>query len=290
MKENKLDTKENKLEAKDNKKKNTAKKIVILLVIAVLVFVFCWYENHHIVVTHYSINNEKITGDISGFKIVQISDFHNATFGGRDNASFVSKVSELEPDIIVLTGDLVDSNHANVDISLEMVRQIVNVAPVYYVTGNHEYWLSGEDKTKLFSGMEEVGVHILNNESATIEKGEDFFLLVGLDDKSLYDNTLAGLLEGHEELNVVLAHEPQYIKDYSRNGADIVMTGHAHGGQFILPLVGPVIAPDQGFFPQYTEGAFVEGTTTMIISRGLGNSVVPVRLFNDPEIVVITLE
>ena len=91
-------------------------------------------------------------------------------------------------------------------------------------------------------------------------------------------------------LNVVLAHEPQYFNNYSSEGADIVFTGHAHGGQFILPFIGAVYAPDQGFLPEYTSGTFASGDTTMIVSRGLGNSVIPVRLFNDPELVVVTLD
>lgn len=266
------------------------KTIIIFLIMLVVLFIFCWYENHRIVVSYYSINNEKVDEDLAGYRIVQISDFHNATFGGKDNSWLLKEVEAISPDIIVLTGDLVDSNHANIEVSLAMVEGLTKISPVYYVTGNHEYWLSEEDRNWLFDGLTETGAIILNNEVVDIEVGENSFLLAGLDDKHLYDNTLADILNGRSELNVVLAHEPQYIKDYSRNGADIVLTGHAHGGQFILPIIGPVVAPDQGFFPKLTEGVVNENKTSMVISRGLGNSVIPIRLFNDPEIVVVTLE
>ncbi len=266
------------------------KKLIILLLIVVALLIFIWYENNHIVVTEYSVSNTKINEALLGYKIVQISDFHNATFGGRDNSVFLDKIESLNPNIIVITGDLVDSNHTNIDISLTMVSGLTKIAPVYYVTGNHEYWLSESDRQKLFDGLVVAGAVILNNEAKEISVGDLSFILVGLDDKHLYDDTLMDILDSHDELNIVLAHEPQYINYYSRNGADIVLTGHAHGGQFILPILGPVVAPDQGLWPALTEGMVCEGETTMVISRGLGNSVIPVRLFNDPEIVVVNID
>lgn len=116
-------------------------------------------------------------------------------------------------------------------------------------------------------------------------------MLVGLDDRHLADETLKSLIRDCDSncLSVVLAHEPQYIEDYSNAGADLVLSGHAHGGQFILPFIGAVVAPDQGLLPEYTEGRYDMNHTTMYVSRGLGNSVIPVRLFNRPEIVCIDL-
>lgn len=159
---------------------NNRKKFIVLIIILGIVLFF-QYENHHLVVSCYTYQNDIITAEMDGYRIVQISDLHNAKFG-QNNEKLIRKIASLEPDMIVVTGDLVDSNHT-----------------------------------------------------------------------------------------------------------DLVLCGHAHGGQFILPFLGAVVAPDQGLFPKYTEGEYRMGNTTMHVSRGLGNSVIPIRLFNDPEIVCVEL-
>lgn len=188
---------------------------------------------------------------MDGYRIVQISDLHNAKFG-QNNEKLIRKIAGLEPDMIVVTGDLVDSNHTDLDVAIHFMESVTQICPVYYVTGNHEYWL---------------------------------------DDRSLSDGTLSSLVQDCDSdcLRVVLAHEPQYIEKYSQAGVDLVLCGHAHGGQFILPFVGALAAPDQGLFSKYTEREYRMGNTTMYVSRGLGNSVIPIRLFNDPENVCVEL-
>ena len=268
--------------------KNLLRKVVITGTIFLLLLLFFWYENHHLVISSYEYRNEKISEDLNHFRIVQISDLHNACFG-RNNEKLIQKVLNLDPDLVVLTGDIVDSSHTDLSVAFELVNQIASICPVYYVTGNHENWLSEQKRMELLDGMKENGAILLENEAVLISSGNDAFYLIGLDDNHLSDDTLTSLMETceKERLTIVLAHEPQYLSRYSRAGADLVFSGHAHGGQFILPFFGPVIAPDQGFFPDYTEGAYHQGTTTMYVSRGLGNSIIPVRLFNDPEIVCI---
>ncbi len=272
------------------KKKKIGKLIKIICVVALFICFF-WYENHHLTVTTYTYQSEKTDADLNGYRIVQISDLHNAEFG-HDNRKLLKKISELEPDIIVITGDIVDSNHTDIQTSVSFVKQAVLISDVYYVTGNHEYWLTKDDQAELFNGIEQTGAVILNNECVDISVGESGFCLIGLDDNSLSNGTLDHLISeiDDEKLSVVLAHEPQYLSKYSSAGCDLVLTGHAHGGQFILPFVGAIVAPDQGFFPEYTSGKHQEKDTTMYISRGLGNSIIPVRLFNDPEIVCVDLQ
>ena len=222
----------------------------------------------------------------------------------------MDRIRECEPDMIVLTGDLVDSNHTNVDRAVQFVDEIVKICPVYYVTGNHEYWLEKSEYDELMSGLADAGVVILDNQVVEISRGDAKFRLVGLDDRSLSDGTLEALFSdesiGHDqagqkeetadnensekkEFTVVLAHEPQYLARYASAGVDLVLSGHAHGGQFRLPFVGGIVAPDQGFLPEYTAGEYYMNGTEMIVSRGLGNSVIPVRLFNYPEIVCVEL-
>lgn len=292
---------------RSNRKKYIKSALVLLIVIALLLF--CSYQNRHLETTYYTYKAEQLGADLEGYRIVQISDLHNVKFG-KNNQKLVDRIRECEPDMIVLTGDLVDSNHTNVDRAVQFVDEIVKICPVYYVTGNHEYWLEKSEYDELMDGLVSAGVVILDNQVVEISRGDAKFRLVGLDDRSLADGTLEALLSdesirnnqaeqkeetadnedsGEKELTVVLAHEPQYLARYAGTGVDLVLSGHAHGGQFRLPFVGGIVAPDQGFFPEYTAGEYYMNGTEMIVSRGLGNSVIPVRLFNYPEIVCVDL-
>lgn len=271
---------------RSNRKKYIKSALVLLIVIALLLF--CSYQNRHLETTYYTYKAEQLGADLEGYRIVQISDLHNVKFG-KNNQKLVDRIRECEPDMIVLTGDLVDSNHTNVDRAVQFVDEIVKICPVYYVTGNHEYWLDTSEYEKLMDGLVSAGVVILDNQVVEISRGDAKFRLVGLDDKSLADGTLEALLSDEKELTVVLAHEPQYLARYAGTGVDLVLSGHAHGGQFRLPFVGGIVAPDQGFLPEYTAGEYYMNDTEMIVSRGLGNSVIPVRLFNYPEIVCVDL-
>lgn len=271
-----------------NKKKQKYVKLAITLSIVIVIILFCNFQNKHLETTHYTYVAEQLGADLEGYRIVQISDLHNAKFG-KNNQKLVGRIRECEPDMIVLTGDLVDSNHTNVDRAVQFVDEIVKICPVYYVTGNHEYWLEKSEYDELMDGLIGAGVVILDDQVVEISRGDAKFRLVGLDDKSLADGTLEALLSDEKEFTVVLAHEPQYLVRYASIGVDLVLSGHAHGGQFRLPFVGGIVAPDQGFFPEYTAGEYYMDGTEMIVSRGLGNSVIPVRLFNYPEIVCVEL-
>lgn len=265
------------------------KKILILILIIIILIPFCLYQNKHLVITTYTYESEKLGADLDGYRIVQISDLHNATFG-KENKKLLETIRSCSPDIIVITGDLVDSNHTNVERAVAFVKEAVKIAPVYYVTGNHEYWLDPSENEQMMQGILAAGAYDLDDEAVRIEKGDSSFLLVGLDDQHLSDETLKNLLqEQKNELSIVLAHEPQYLQNYANAEADLVLTGHAHGGQIRLPFVGGIVAPDQGFLPEYTSGKYNRADTEMIVSRGLGNSIIPVRLFNYPEVVCVEL-
>lgn len=270
--------------------KDRRKPYITRMIIVLFVLLFCLVQNKWLTVSHYTYQSDKVPETFDGYRIVQISDLHNATFG-IDNRWLISKVQELQPDMIVLTGDMIDSNHTDMEVAIAFAAQAAEICPTYYVTGNHEDWLSKEDKDKLIDGLKEAGVVCLADETATIHKNGEVLQLIGLNAESLWDNTLQELSVQipTDNLQILLAHEPQYFEKYAGAGVDLVFSGHAHGGQFRLPFIGGLVAPDQGFFPQYTEGQHMNGDTTMIISRGLGNSIVPVRLFNLPEIVCVEL-
>ncbi|MBR1863256.1 MAG: metallophosphoesterase [Ruminococcus sp.] len=267
--------------------KITKKRVIITCAVTAAILIFCWFQNNILTVGEYVYSGKKVSPDLDGFKIVQISDLHNAVFG-RGNRRLIDKIEEQDPDLVVITGDIADSNHTDLDAAIEFCQKAAELWPCYYVTGNHEKWLSDAEQKKLFDGITKSGVVWLDNEEVFSDCG---IRLIGLDDNSLADGTLEKFMaeddQGH--LTVVLAHEPQYFEDYCACGPDLVLTGHAHGGQVRLPFIGGLVAPDQGLFPEYTEGQFSQDGTVMIISRGLGNSVIPVRLFDLPEIVTVTL-
>ena len=270
------------------------KRLVISFIVLAVMVCFFYVENNWLMVSFYAYEMNELPEAFDGYRIVQISDLHNASFG-KENEKLLTKIEELAPDLVVITGDMVDSNHTDIAVAVDFARQVAAEYTVYYVAGNHENWLEESERRVLMDGLYEAGVICLEDEFVEISKGDSSITLVGLCDESLSGPTLNKVLYDSESagasgLQILLAHEPQYIENYSKCGVDLVLTGHAHGGQFRLPFVaGGLVAPDQGFFPKYTEGVHEVDDTTMIISRGLGNSIIPVRLFNRPEIVCVEL-
>ena len=262
--------------------------IVIVVIFIVLVFLFI--QNKWIVVSQYSVVNERIPEDFDGFRVVQVSDFHNAKFG-KNNIILVEKIMKLKPDIIVITGDLIDSNDTDIPVAIELSKQLVQIAPTYYVTGNHENWLAQDDKQKLLEKLANTGVVNLKNEALDLKKNDSSICLIGLNDENLSDETLAKITKNldQDSYKILLAHEPQHFERYAKSSVDLILSGHAHGGQFRFPIVGGLYAPDQGFQPKYSKGLYREGSSSMIVSAGLGNSVIKVRLLNHPDLVCVDL-
>lgn len=280
------------------KHKKTIKRVTCIIICIVAVVLFCFWQNNALVVTNYTFSSDEITDNLDGYRIVQISDLHNKAFGDNQYR-LIEKIKELQPDMIAVTGDIIDSSHTDIDVAITFLEKAVQIAPCYYITGNHELWLEDFLYIELINRIEDTGTIILDNEVVEInsDRSDDTsnevttFTMVGLDDGSLLGDTLHKLSKDIEEEQFVLllAHEPQNITFYSQENVDLILSGHAHGGQFRLPGIGGLVAPDQGFFPEYTEGLHEENGVSMIISRGLGNSVIPLRIFNQPEIVCVEL-
>ena len=246
-------------------------------------------QNTDLRASHYVFRSPKVHGALEGFRIVQVSDLHNREFG-KGNCHLLSLIEAQLPDLIVITGDLMDSYHTNLNKSLEFARRAVKLAPCYFVTGNHEHRMSVEKLTAFLRDLEEAGVCVLRSEAVELGMGTGF-RLIGVDCQQGKTDSLRRLMEGRpeEELNVLLSHKPHYADYYRKSGVDLVITGHAHGGQWRLPLVGAIYAPGQGLLPKYTAGMYRLGDTVMCVSRGLGNSSFPLRIDNKPELVTITL-
>ena len=185
------------------------------------------------------------------------------------------------------------------DIALSFANEAVKIAPTYYVNGNHESRVP-EEYEKLQKGLVEAGVTILENSSADITIGDETITLIGINDPTfrmeLVDDTmeqniahqLASVVPDNENYKVLLAHRPEYFDVYAGK-VDLVLSGHAHGGQFIIPFVGGFVAPGQGLFPEYYSGSYIKENTEMIVSRGIGNSIIPFRVNNKPELIVAEL-
>ena len=276
------------------------KKRVLFVVVFVLVVLIVWtlWGNTALEVNEYEVVSDRIPQDFEGFRIAQVSDLHNAEFG-EGNEKLIQLLSQTNPDIIVITGDLIVSRHTDIEIALDFARQAIKLAPVYYVSGNHEARVREYEDLKM--GLAEAGVVILENQNVQITREGESITLMGIDDPSFQEDYLFGdsesvarqaiddLQNESEGYTILLSHRPELFDLYVDTGMDLVFSGHAHGGQFRLPFVGGLVAPNQGFFPKYDAGQFTEENTTMIVSRGVGNSIIPVRFNNRPEIVLVTL-
>ncbi len=275
------------------------KILLFIIIISIAFFAFFNWQNNSITISEIVFKNDTIPESFKGYKILQISDLHNKEFGSKQN-KILAKIEKIKPDIIVITGDLIDSNNTNIDIAMELINGAINIAPIYYVSGNHESWYGSYEDLK--SKLENSGVVVLDNEKIEVFNDSDSIDIIGLADTSFikYDwleygdnvetkNLLNTLTEGSTNFKILLSHRPELFDIYSDSSVDLIFSGHAHGGQFRLPFIGGLVAPDQGFFPKLTEGVHTINNTSMIISRGLGNSIIPLRVFNRPELIVVTL-
>lgn len=275
------------------------KMVLIFVGIVLLLGLFFSWQNNSIEVSSYDYSNPKIPSEFVGFKIAHISDLHNKMFGEKQT-KLLNKVENLSPDIIVVTGDLIDRRKFDLEKAMCFIDGAMEIAPVYFVTGNHEAWSGAypEIKKRLLAS----GVIVLDNEIIEISKNDSSIRLLGLADpgfnnsnrsKDLDTCNLELLLKEWSEdraFNVLLCHRPELFELYCDNNIDLVFSGHAHGGQFRIPFIGAIFAPDQGFFPRFTSGSYSEEDSTMFVSRGLGNSIIPIRIFNKPEIIAVTLK
>ena len=281
--------------------KNWNKRQWIFTAVICLILIAIWivWGNNQIELTEYIITSSKVPDSFSCFEIAQVSDLHNTEFG-EENTKLIELLSEVEPHIIVLTGDLIDSRQTDIETALDFAGKAAQIAPVYYVSGNHEARVPEYEDLKM--GLTEAGVTVLENQKVQITRDGESITLMGIQDpsfrtdylfgdaESISRQAISGLQNESDGFTVLLSHRPDLFNVYVDVGVDLIFSGHAHGGQFRLPFIGGLVAPNQGFFPKYDAGRFDEGNTTMIVSRGVGNSIIPFRINNSPEIVVVELK
>ena len=272
---------------------------------------FYKYETDSLEITKYKIENEKIPKEFDNFKIVQISDLHNKSFG-KDNKRLLETIDSQNPDIVVITGDLVEGDNKDFNIALNLIDELLKKYKVYHIIGNHEQKSLIKKHKELyktyFDKLYKKNIVNLDNEKTKVEKDGKYINIYGLiipleyypyffknyKNKNMqlkqdFINNKLGEIN-IDEYNILLAHTPFFFEDYEKYGVDLVLAGHVHGGIIRLPKVGGLLSPNREFFPKYDFGKYIKNNTTMLLSKGLGGSKVLIRFDCKPEIVSITLK
>lgn len=266
--------------------------LIILALIAAAAAFLIKDSRDDLEISRYEVKSQKLPESFDGFKIVQLSDLHGAEFG-EDGMELVEKVKELEPDIIALTGDFV-TDEGDLAAVKKLAGRLTELCPVYFVSGNHEFGSGLAIKVRNI--LERAGVKYLSNEYLTINRGDDEILLGGVEDPLAYADMLSPD-ELAQKMNdaapdafkILLGHRNYWMTEYPELPVDLIFCGHAHGGLIRIPGVGGLIGTDRRLFPDFDAGQFNNGRYTLIVSRGLGNSVPIPRIFNRPEIVCVEL-
>lgn len=280
----------------------------VILVFFCMVLFLHW-NNKSIVITEHIYQNDKLPKAFDGYRITQVSDLQSEYFG-KEQSKLIAKVEKTNPDIIVYTGDLLDRNHTDFDAARTAMKGLLAVAPVYYVNGNHEMAVEETAMENFYEELTDMGIEVLLDRKALLGREGSRISLMGLSeytifsckdfirdnsaplDMEMFGTALASLRQQADdnEFVILLAHEPQYLKEYGASDFDLVFAGHAHGGQIRLPFTDGLYAPGQGILPKLASGVHRNGDTTLVISRGLGNSTFPFRVFNRPEIIVVEMQ
>lgn len=270
---------------------------ISISVLIILLIVWTIWGNVTIGITRYTITSDSLPDSFNGYKIAVVSDVHNAEFG-KNNSQLIELIKKEKPEMIAITGDLVDSNRTDLEIAVKLVQQLVEIAPCYYVTGNHEAWIKGQYQ-ELEQRMSDEGVVILSDNVTQLIKDNEKIQIVGLADPDFTDGdsytqesapeTKLSNMDLSDDYCILLSHRPETFESYISEGIDLVLSGHTHGGQFRLPFIGGLIAPNQGLFPKFDAGEYSKDGTTMIVSRGIGNSIIPIRFNNRPEVLIVEM-
>lgn len=259
----------------------------ILILLSILLAAVSW---QNMVVSSYRIESDKVE---EGIRIAHISDLHSI-FHGENQEELIAAIDKADPDLICMTGDIADDDTSDAG-TIALLESIGGRYPCYYVTGNHECCVDGGVERLKKCLFEAYGVTVLDPGCEVAEVGGQKITVVGIDDIELlgakqWEKQIRACGKQKEDslFSVLLSHRPERVKTYNRYDFDLILSGHAHGGQIRIPgVMNGLIAPNQGLFPKYAGGEyFLENGSTMIVSRGLAKNLFP-RTFNPPELVII---
>lgn len=267
-------------------------KATVLGIISIIILNLILSQKY-ISVTRYEYKNPRITED---FRVVHLTDLHNYQFGTK-NRRLVEKVREETPDLIFLTGDMLNEDETRTDICIDLVEKLVKIAPVYVSLGNHEIeYMNRVGNNNLISEIEQAGAVVLNEQYIDMEingvparLGGVYGYVLAPDETKNSEQVFMEEFQDTDRFKILLSHVPEGLllwKSMEYWDVDLVFSGHVHGGQVRLPFVGGLYDPEEGYFPTYTKGMFKCGNGTMILSAGLGSSRGRLRINNFPEMVV----
>ncbi|WP_449354287.1 metallophosphoesterase [Virgibacillus natechei] len=271
---------------------HSLKKWIILFIFSVLVIAFIakvYVDTNYFKVNRVAFNSNKVQAN-SEFRILQISDLHNKIFGDN-NEKLIETIENMNADIVVLTGDLIDRSTDDFNDIFNLIETITAAYEnVFFVSGNHE-WGSAHYE-ELLNGLQERNVTILNNKSEQIVVNQVPVNIVGIDDSSTnqenIDEAFAGI--NGEYHTILLSHSPGIIEKYDTIPADLILSGHTHGGQVRMPFIGAIVTPGEGLFPYFEKGIYKLGQNRhLYIDSGLGTSVAPIRFLNQSQLSLITV-
>lgn len=270
-------------------------RLLCIIILAVFAALFLRWSNTSLQVEEFTYTSQNLPTGFDGCTIVQLSDLHGAEFGDN-NQKLLQAVLDAEPDYIFLTGDLLDRfRETPHSYAIDLCERLQAIAPTYYVTGNHEWALPNVRDMK--KGIAETGTTVLTNQFVTLERNGDSIVLAGIDDPNGYadqkppETVAAEVYAAHgDPFWLLMAHRnDRFESQYSLLGADLVLSGHGHGGIIRLPFTDGLLSTNRTFFPSYTAGLYEANGSCLFVTRGLGNSGPSFRLFNRPEVAVLTL-
>lgn len=276
--------------------------IYVIFVIILIIYTLIYISNNCLVIRKYNIKNKKISDKFNGLKIVHISDVHSKIFG-KNNEKVIQKVKDINPDIIIMSGDIIDKREKDMDKFINMYKEIYLKYPVYYSIGNHERKLGYIKYKEYINKLRKLGVHVIINGKEKIVKDNEEIIINALkfrenmqpkkltfNRKNKYIKYMYNKLKNidNTKFNILIAHDPENFKLYKELEMDLIFSGHVHGG---LIRFGKycLLSPRRKFFPKYSYGKTQEDGITIITSSGMGNASIPIRLFNRPEIVEVIL-
>lgn len=297
------------------------KRICIVIVLILIIVIFNWILNKNIFISKFNVFSSRLPESFNNYRIIQLTDIHSIRTK-KQAYTIVKKVKKENPNIIFITGDLIDSNFyskqekmlekkeiENVEtLTLDFLKEISLISPVYYVYGNHESCIFNYEDTYFADSLSDIGINIINNTVGYLYNGNSYIKLIGLEDPYVfaYDSKYKNIGGTNQEkvefildemykdsseniFTILLSHRPELFKTYSKYNIDLIFSGHAHGGIIRIPFIGGLYSTPQGLFPKYSAGKYTDSFHTMILGRGIGRSREPIRIFNPPEIVLVTL-
>ena len=276
---------------KQDKKKRERKplskkqKLLLCALLSVLLLAMIgWtlWQNTTVGLTEIVLQEEGLPYAFNGYRIAQVSDLHDSGLWEKT----IQRLKEADPDMIVITGDLIDGRDPDLAVAEQFLREAIQIADCFYIPGNHESYLDADVYGRLLEILQGYNVMVLDDTKVRIHYNGAYISMAGRGWKEEADLDKLSDFDGYR---ILLAHQPEDFEDFAAAGFDLVLSGHTHGGQLRLPLLGALYAPDQGLFPKYDAGHYSLGESDLYISRGIGNSGIPFRFCNRPEVVVIEL-